>query len=90
VPRYKPKAVEIEARRLPLFDVYTDVNEWRIAAGFLAAWCGGVVYVDSYAIGIDHSDFFANPGDYILKDPRGDFDYCNPQFFEQEYELVEE
>lgn len=77
--KYRKRPVEIEARRLTLWNEHDVVK-----------WCGGKDS-DSFYITIPtpEGEMRAEIGDYIIKGVKGEFYPCKPDIFEATYERVE-
>lgn len=95
--RYRKKPVEIEARRVPIYDEATSVTDYVDECIDLAEWCNGRSDMmhspgdeghDHIAIPTLEGTMEALPGDWIIRGVQGELYPCKPDVFDATYDPV--
>lgn len=94
MPLFRKKPVTIEARKVPVWDEYTNAVRFVNDAIALADWCGGTSFLMDPPSGVQEGihiktlegTMVANPGDWVIKGVQGEFYPCKPDIFEATYE----
>lgn len=86
MPLFKQLPIQVEAR---MWDPNLDEDH----AADVADWCKGIPQpMEGRGIGIltEFGMQWARPGDYILRDPLGDFRVMSPELFQASHEPLDE
>lgn len=86
MPFFQKKPVVIEARQLTN-DSLDEIAAWINSSGWGGRCCLRCSFVRPLVIQTpDADDQLATVGDWIIKDVKGEFYSCKPDFFEMTYE----